>query len=385
MLVVHLFNRKPFIERLFNIERSFNMGVKEIAAYLKKRFLEYTVAAMLAGFLAGLALQPWITANKGLMKNLIIAFAILTIYPSMIQLKSEKLGQAARKGREILVALLFVFLAAPLIAMLFASLLPDRQVALGYVASNVVPASSASIGYVLLAEGDLELATVLAVLSLLGSLAAIPSYLGLYASMSSLTVPMDKILASVLYTLVAPFVAGQATRWLLMRYHAAYKAPRGHPSATAWIAEELKHHTQLATMASMLVLVALLVASKAGLMVKMPLVAGEILLLQVAMLAFLLGLITAIDRAARVDYEAHTAIAYISATKNQSVAAAIAVMALGPKAALVPALIPAVQAPVAIAYLHALPRLNSWLETRGKEIAVEARLEEQALAPKAGA
>jgi len=105
----------------------------------------------------------------------------------------------------------------------------------------------------------------------------------------------------------------------------------------------------------MLALAALLVASKAGLLEKNPLIAVKAVGLQALMLALLLGLVEVVDRAMKISYGARSAVAFISATKNQSIAA-IAVMALGPRAAIVPALVPVIQAPVAIAYLHRLIR-----------------------------
>jgi len=337
------------------------MVVKELSTHLNKHFLEYTVLALFIGFLIGLALKPWIASHSALMKNLIMVFAILTIYPSMIQLRGEKLGEAAKKGKELLIALIFIFVLAPILAMIFAYLISDKHIALGYVASNVVPASSAAMGYVLLADGDLELATVLAVVSLFGSLVAIPGYLSFYASASSIIIPLDQIVTSVIYTLVLPFIAGQVTRWILIRYHEAHKTSS---SANAWISQELKPYTGLATMTTMLVLVALLLANEAGLITKLPLIAIEILLLQTIMLALLIGLVTIGDRILKVDYEEHVAITYISATKNQSVAAAISVMALGPNSALAPSLIPAIQSIVAITYLRVLPSLNKWFTKR---------------------
>lgn len=81
--------------------------------------------------------------------------------------------------------------------------------------------------------------------------------------------------------------------------------------------------------------------------------------MQSLMLAILLGLAELIDNWLGISLERHSAMAFISATKNQSVAAAIAVTDLGKAAALVPALVPVVQAPVAIAYLHLLLRRAS--------------------------
>lgn len=127
----------------------------------------------------------------------------------------------------------------------------------------------------------------------------------------------------------------------------------------------VKPHLSFYTMLTMLILVALLVASKSIIILNKPVLAAEIVILQALMLAILLGGVTIVDKLIRVKYENHMAMVFITATKNQSVAAAIAVMALGPKAALVPALIPAIQAPVAIAYLQSESMIKKLLTKPG--------------------
>jgi ACR3 family arsenite efflux pump ArsB len=61
------------------------------------------------------------------------------------------------------------------------------------------------------------------------------------------------------------------------------------------------------------------------------------------------------------SYEDHQALAFTSVTKNQSVAAAIATLALGPTAALAPAIIPIIQPILAIAYIHIEKSVRSLL------------------------
>ena len=368
--------------------------VKAAASHFKRYLLPYSILAIIAGVAVGYAYGSFFKANRSLISDAIIVLAILTIYPSMIQLKMERLGIAARKVREIVLSMILVFAVSPLLAMGFSTLLPSQDVALGYVVSNVVPASSASIGYVLLAGGDIELATVLAVLSLAGSIVAIPAYLGAYASAVSVSLPMGKVMKALLYTLITPFILGQLTRHLLIGRKARGLAHREALLAVAGLREDggspdggvleryeslvrefrarfvedlersVKPHLSLITMISMLLLIALLGASRARLIVGRPYTTFEIIGMQAVMLAILLGVVTGVDRLIGVSYEENEAIAFISATKNQSLAAAIAVMALGPGAAVVPALIPAVQAPVAIAYLHASPRLRKIFPTR---------------------
>ena len=367
------------------------MNVVKVSSHVKRNLLAYTVAALLVGLIMGYIFGDFFKSHQAEVKDAIIAVAILTIYPSMIQLRTENLAKSAKRIKEILIGMIFVFLVAPVIAFIFAKAIRDPYISLGFVTSNVVPASSASLGYVLLAEGNIELATVLAVFSLIGAMGAIPAYVGFYAGISSIPLPMNKIIQSIIYTLLTPFIAGQLTRYYFIkrRSHAyiesAFKDRANIRSCTfsclvraaekdlqllekdfkrlascieRRLESQVKPHLSLATMISMLVLISLLIANKAILLIQKPSIALEILALQAAMLVILLALITFLDKIMRIRQGEHSAIAFISATKNQSVAAAIAVMALGPKAAIPPALVPAIQAPIAIVYLQILPRIK---------------------------
>jgi ACR3 family arsenite transporter len=368
--------------------------VKRLSKHMKDFLLLYSIIALIIGLVVGYAYRGFFKTHQGLVKDTILLFAILTIYPSMIQLRTEKLRDAAKNLRGVLLGLSMVFIAAPLLAMLFSKLFTEKQIALGFFVANIVPASSASLGYVLLAEGNIELATILSVLSLLGAFGAIPLYMHLYASMTSVKIPLGKVIASLTYTLLIPLVAGQLTRYAIVHRRAGkiienYEAYRGRIKCleaigdksleeikaciTRMLEQSIKPHLSLSTMITMLILIALLVANKAGMLVSKPLLAAEIIALQTAMLAALLGSVTLLDKLLGICYEDHAAIAFISATKNASVAAAIALMALGPAAAVPAALVPVVQAPVAIAYLQALPRLRRIFVTKTAEATITVK------------
>jgi len=74
-------------------------------------------------------------------------------------------------------------------------------------------------------------------------------------------------------------------------------------------------------------------------------------------IAALLSLSLLVSKLLKVSYEDYQALALISITKNQSVAAAMAVTAFCPRSALAPALIPIIQPVLAIACLQA----ESWV------------------------
>lgn len=374
--------------------------VRKAAKHLKQYLLLYAILAMIIGLAIGYPLRSSIKAHHEEMKDLIVFFAILTIYPSMIQLRIGELGRAATRVKAIIIGVISVFVVSPILAMFFAKFFAVKQLSLGFVLTNIVPASSASIGYVLLTGGSIELATVLALISLFGAFAAIPGYMSLYAKLATIRVPMGPIMESLGITLLVPLIAGQLTRYLIIHYRARRKIATGaegykclkdgvsvhglgvrelyealksvEECIIAKLEEEVKPHLSLWTMITMIILIALLVANKAGMIIGKPMIAVKIFTLQAVILGILLSLVTFTDKLLGLGYEEHMSVAFLSATKNASVAAAIAVMALGPVAALPAALIPVIQAPIAIGYVQAAPRIRSLFGAeQGKRVAEE--------------
>ena len=329
-------NRKDFLLRL--------------SMHVRKYLLLYTIIVLILGVLVGYPMHSFIAKNKFLLKNLILTFAILTLYPSMVQLRTGGLAKSFKNHKPILVTISYIFILAPFLAFLTASLFGNQQISIGYVASNVVPASSASVGYVLIAEGSIELATALVIISLVGAIPLAPFYLSLYGQLTSVPVPIDKVLMSIIYALVVPFIAGQLTRYPLIK-----KKGRG------FVDRELKPYFSLATMIFMLILIFLLIMGKAGIIVKKPAIAGEIIGAQSMIILIILGVSAFLSKIMKISYEDHQAVAFISVTKNESVAAIITTLALGGAATLPPAIIPAIQPVLCIIYLHMDRMIRSFL------------------------
>ncbi len=360
-------------------------SLRSVAAHVRKYLLLYVFIAIIIAIPIGYHWAAFFKVHKEQMKWVIVSLAVLTLYPSMVQLKSEKIGSEFKgKLGAILLGLFLVFVLSPLLAMLFADMLPNAHVGIGYVAANSVPASSASIAYVLLAEGNIELATVLAVLSILLAVGIVPAYVGLYAHSVSVSLPYGVLAESVGIALLTPLLLGQLTRYFAVKRKA--KALLRHPAfsspckeailtadpgaiqrieeligkiedATECLEEELgrrmKPLLSLWTMISMLFLIGLLIANKAQLLIEKPLLAGEIIGFQMAIYAIIIGTGILGSRLLKMGYEDHMGIIFIGITKNESVAAAVSVLAIGAAAAIPAALIPAIQPVVAILYLGA--------------------------------
>ena len=376
--------------------------VKRVAAHLKRFLLLYSILALAIGLAAGYMFRGFFATHKALVRDLVVLFAILTIYPSMIQLKIGRMGDALRRVKPLAVGLLMIFVVTPLIAMGLATLLP-RKIALGYVLLSTVPSSSASIGYVLICGGNLELALALRLLSIPGAFIAVPAYTAVYAAMASVPVPLATILESLAITILTPLAAGQLTRYLIVHRRArrVLACPGGddrYPCTrlkseirirdvseahslisrieaciVRRLEEATKPHLSLLTMVSMLILMALVIASKAMLMITRPLLALEIIGVEEAGLLAALLLVTLVDLALRMPFEDHAAVAFLSPTKNVGIAAAVAMTAFGAETVLPIALFPVIQAPTMIAYLQAMPVVKRLFE-RTRVQRVEARV-----------
>ena len=308
---------------------------------MRKYLVFYTLISVAIAIPVGYYTSVFTAANKALFSNLVIFFAILTIYPSMIQLKTEGLAKSFRSWKAVLVSLIYVFADSPAVAFGLAPTLGNSQKAIGFVTANIVPASSASLGYVLIAGGSIELATALAVLSFAIAIPAIPFFLSLYGSQVSTAVPIAPVLTSVLFILVLPFIAGQLTRYPLVR-------KKGPP----FVNKAIRPHLSLVTMLSMLALIFVLVDKEAMVMVSKPETVGYVIGYQSAIIVGLLFVSVVVSKALHISFEDHQAVAFTSVSKNQSVAAAIATLAFNPVSAHAPSIIPKIQPVLSILYIN---------------------------------
>jgi ACR3 family arsenite transporter len=364
------------VEEMRNMSRTL-----KLAEHMRKYLLLYVFIVIAIAFPLGYYLAPMLKANASIVKLVILGLAITTLYPSMIQLKIEKLSSETRyKLKELLVGLTLIFIITPLLAIWLANYLGNKYIGIGFVAANAVPASSASIAYVLIAEGNIELATVLAVISILGAIILAPLYISLYASTVSIHIPITILAESVTIALITPLVLGQITRYYLVKRRArkvlrdknsrypCKEIPRGLDGIEdlfkyledalecieGRISRAIKPYLSLATMISMLLLIAMLIMFKAQLLIAKPQIGFNIVLSQLVIYGVIIGLLLALSRILNIRYSDHAGIVFIAITKNESVAAAVAIMSIGVTAAVPAALIPAIQPVIAIAYVSIL-------------------------------
>ncbi len=351
-----------------------------IATHLKKYLILYVILVILIALPVGYYNAGYFKAHKEMIKNVILSLAIGTLLPSMIQLRSEKMGRELRfKLKEAVVAIVIIFVITPLVAMLFASHIGNKVIGIGYIAANSVPASSASVAYVMLAGGNIELATALVILSILIALFAAPAYVALYAQSVHMSLPVTILAESVAIALLFPLILGQIIRYCFIRRKAKKlaQASKGKLESTGEnasrydekkirkrlenkIMKRIKPYLSIWTITFMLALISVLITNKARLLVSNPGLALYIITAQLVIYATIILSLLIASKVLNIRYRDHMAMAFISLTKNQSVAATMAVLAIGPTAALPAVLIPAIQPLVATLYIsmaHTIKRI----------------------------
>jgi len=170
--------------------------------------------------LLALAVGPMsfvVKMSNGDYSVLVQVLAIAAILPSAITLKGEELGMAFRMWKEILVAVVFASAITPMLAWLLSNIFSEKLVGTGFFIVNLVPGSSAALEYVMLASGNIELATVLVVLLTLLTFLIVPSYLALYSSVTRVEIPIMDVVNSLIVVLLVPLIFGQLIRFYIIR------------------------------------------------------------------------------------------------------------------------------------------------------------------------
>ena len=80
-----------------------------LAEHVRRYLIAYVIISVGLGVGLGAAFSGFSAAgSRTLLSNLVIAFAILTIYPSMVQMKTEGLARGFRSWKQITNSVLYV-------------------------------------------------------------------------------------------------------------------------------------------------------------------------------------------------------------------------------------------------------------------------------------
>ena len=333
--------------------------------HLTRYLLGYAVGAMALGLAFGYAASGWTKAHMGLLGDLTTVGVFLIIFPMMINVRFGALVKAGRNVKGLLLALAFNFLWAPVLGWVLAQIfLHDPQLALGFLLVMVVPCSSMSIAYTGLAEGDLELATVVVASSFVLALAAVPIWMTVFASGYNVPVPMHDLLVSIGTVLLAPMLLGFLTRHMIVRRRGHEAVKRLQPLLAAF------------SMLAMFTIIFLIFFAKEQLIVARWQTVLLLLIPNALFIALTLLAATWLDRRLGLPYREHMAVVFAATGKNNATAIAVAAVAFSPLVAVPAATMPIFQVLLLVGYLKAANRVRRYFAANepGPDAANAARL-----------
>ncbi len=180
---------------------------------LNKNLILSIPAMMLAGFVTGVII------DAAPLKNLILPFTFLMVYPMMVTLKIRQVFAGGDAKAQLLTQLIN-FAVIPFIAYaagryFFAD---SPYMALGLLLAALVPTSGMTISWTGFAKGNLAAAVKMTVIGLvLGSLAT-PFFVKFLLG-AEITMDLESIYKQIILIVFLPMAAGYATQQLLIRLY----------------------------------------------------------------------------------------------------------------------------------------------------------------------
>ncbi|PIE58266.1 MAG: arsenite transporter [Desulfobulbus propionicus] len=168
-------------------------------------------AMMLAGFLFGLVMEA------AFLKNLIIPFTFLMVYPMMVTLNVQKVFEGGDVKAQVLTQSIN-FGVVPFLAYFMGLLFFTNQpyMALGLLLAGLVPTSGMTISWTGFAKGNLAAAVKMTVIGLTMGSIATPFYVRMLMG-TTIAIDMAAIFKQIVVIVFLPMAAGYLTQRVLIK------------------------------------------------------------------------------------------------------------------------------------------------------------------------
>ncbi|MDZ4168342.1 MAG: arsenic resistance protein [Coriobacteriia bacterium] len=314
-------------------------GPTAVLANLSKHLVVLIPVALVLGLVAGLVfdLTP--------LSVLVLPLTMLMVFPMLVNFRLSELA-AGKDAKAVGLAMGLDFIVLPLIAWGLAHVFFAEEPALyvGMVLAGLFPTSGMTISWTGFAKGNVGAAVKMTVIGLVAASLLAPFYLKVMAG-AIVPVHLFAVIRTVLLVVGVPMLAGQITRFVLMRRMGAER----FKSAVLPVLPGI-------STIGVLAIVFLAIGLKAQMIVSRP----ELLLVIAVPLSLFyavnFALSTVVGRALLPRGDA-IALVYGTVMRNLSIALGIAIASFGPEAALVLAIAYVVQVQAAAWYVKATVRL----------------------------
>jgi ACR3 family arsenite efflux pump ArsB len=226
------------------------------------------------------------------------------------------------------------------------------MLSLGFMLVMLMPVGSSSVGYTGIVKGSVETATIAQTISFL----LIPVLTPLYLSFMTkgVAIPMTLILQSILLLIILPMILGILTRFAVIKF-------MGNNGL-----KKINSLLSTSTMLFMFGVIGLIFFMKGELLIQRWDILVELSLVTLLYLGIMLPLTTFVDKKAGLSYKDHMGIVFLSTSKNNSTAVAIATMAFDPLVAIPAAVLPIFQMIILVVYIHLEKPIERYFSTKPK-------------------
>ena len=183
-----------------------------VLTFVREKLLSLILASMGLGLLYG-HYQP-----AGFLKPFVLPILLFMVFPMMINIKISEVAHAFRDIKSVGLSLVINFVLMPALAWLVAKMFFQGEpvYAVGIYLIALLPTSGMTAAWTGMAKGNLNTALVIIAVNLLLSIFVLPVYLKLMVGQSVPFNPMH-IFEQLMYIVVAPMVAGDLTRRLIVK------------------------------------------------------------------------------------------------------------------------------------------------------------------------
>lgn len=277
---------------------------------------------------------------------LVLPLVFIMIYAMIIPTSFLLFARAFRLLKEIALGLLSIVVVAPVIAFATSSILcADYDLITGFTLAGAVPPGGMITAWTGLLGGNIPIAIVLQTLTLIISIVQVPYTLQLSVG-AYIEIPTSLLMSNLTVLVVLPLIVGFLTRQAIVR------------TAGDRLIDNLRPIFPVLSGMAALSVVFVAASLQASRIIANPSVISHAIVVAVVYYFLLFVIETVISRLSKLNYESSIPVIYGGATKNLSIAIALAIQAFS-NSNIVLAVIACfmVQMPMASVFFRAVPRM----------------------------
>ena len=179
---------------------------------LQKRLIIAVPVFMTAGFLTGIVFK-----DVSVLKNLILPFTFLMVYPMMVTMQFKKIlkkgDTKVQIATQVINFALIPFIAYVIGKVFFAG---NPYLQLGILLVSLLPTSGMTISWTGMSKGNMEAAVKMTIFGLLFGSFLTPIYIKMLMG-TSVSIPMIRIFSQILIIVLLPMLLGGLTQNIIIR------------------------------------------------------------------------------------------------------------------------------------------------------------------------